>query len=219
MEGDRAATALSAPPNRAMPYPRRTIGLTGGIATGKSTAADYLARKRSLPVLDADRYARDAVAPGTAIARRVRDRYGAAAVAGDGTLDRRALGDIVFGNRDERGWLEAQIHPVVRDRLQRELLRQTEPTAVIVVPLLFEANMTDLATEIWVVGCSEAQQLARLCARNGLDRRAARQRIAAQWPLARKLAAADVCLDNSSTPAHLYRQLDAALQGKPPVEQ
>ncbi|ERN40666.1 dephospho-CoA kinase [Rubidibacter lacunae KORDI 51-2] len=191
--------------------PLRAIAVTGGIATGKSTVADYLAERHGLPVFDADLFAREAVAPQTEILQRIRDRYGRQIVLRDGSLHRRALGDIIFSDRAERQWLEAQIHPYVRDRLRQALDQLTIPTAAIVVPLLFEADMTDLATEIWVVSCSEAQQLARLQARDELESDLARARIDTQMPLSAKIAAADVVLDNSSARDSLYAQIDAAL--------
>jgi len=195
--------------------PLRRIGLTGGIGMGKTTVSNYLATHHHLPVLDADVYAREAVQPGSAILTQIGQRYGDAVLQADGSLNRSALAQKVFNDPAERRWLEAQIHPFVRDRLQAELCcaeRDSKLPVVLVIPLLFETGMTDLSTEIWVVRCSAAQQQARLAAppRN-LTADQIQARIASQWPIAQKLAQADVILDNSTTLAALFNQVDQAL--------
>jgi dephospho-CoA kinase len=189
---------------------KRIIGLTGGIATGKTTVSNYLAHRYQLPVLDADIYAREAVQVGSPILSKICDRYGSGVQLPDGTLNRKRLGEIVFSNPAQRQWLEQQIHPYVRDRFQSELNTLVAPTVVLVVPLLFEAEMTDLATEIWVVSCSAEQQLRRMIERDRLSLEQAQARINSQLPLAEKVARADVVLDNSSTPEALLKQVDLA---------
>jgi dephospho-CoA kinase len=184
--------------------PQRRIGLTGGIASGKSTVARWLA-EQGLPVLDADVYAREALAPGSHGAKAVLQRYGAAVKPreGDmecGAIDRAALGRIVFTQPDERRWLEQLVHPLVRNRLTSELFSlENKPTVVLVIPLLFEAGLEKLCSEVWLVDCDPDQQLQRLMARDGLNQEEAESRIAAQWPLARKRALADRVLDNRGT--------------------
>jgi dephospho-CoA kinase len=192
------------------PTPQRRIGLTGGIASGKSTVGRLLAA-RGLPVLDADGYAREALAPGSPGAQAVLARYG--------TLDRAALGRIVFADAAERQWLEQLVHPLVRARFAAELERlAAAPVVVLMIPLLFEAGLEELCSEVWLVDCDEAQQLARLMARNGLSAAEARARIAAQWPLARKRTLADVVLDNRGTAEQLEGQLERAMLGPgPPI--
>jgi dephospho-CoA kinase len=183
--------------------PQRRIGLTGGIASGKSTVGRLLLQ-RGLPLLDADAYAREALAPGSPGAAAVLARYG--------TLERAALGRIVFADAGERRWLEQLVHPRVRERFVAELERlAAEPAVVLMIPLLFEAALEELCSEIWLVDCNEDQQLQRLLARNGLSEAEARARIAAQWPLARKRPLADVVLDNRGTPEQLSAQVAAAL--------
>ncbi|MFB8791953.1 MAG: dephospho-CoA kinase [Potamolinea sp.] len=190
---------------------QRIIGLTGGIATGKTTVSNYLANHHHLPVLDADIYAREAVELGSPVLSKIGDRYGSIVLLEDGTLNRQHLASIIFHNSAEKQWLEQQIHPYVRDRFQTELDPQLDPTVVLVVPLLFEAGMTDLVTEIWVVICSPSQQLRRLRERNRLNLEQAIARINSQLPLSEKVARADVVLDNSSTPEALLYQVDVAL--------
>ncbi len=192
----------------------RLIGLTGGIGTGKSTVSQYLATTYHLPILDADIYAREAVQVGSPILSAIAQRYGSEILLPDGTLNRQKLGEIVFGNIDERRWLEQQIHPYVRDRFVEAIHQLPEQTVVLVVPLLFEAGMTDLVTEIWVVYCSQQQHLERLMQRDHLTLEQAQARINSQILIEEKCKLADVVLDNSSTLEALLQQVDAALKSK-----
>lgn len=190
---------------------KRIIGLTGGIGTGKTTVSNYLADTYQLPILDADIYARDAVQPGSPVLNRIITRYGSEVRLPDRTLNRKRLGEIVFPNPEERQWLEQQIHPYVRDRIESQLSILESPTVVLVIPLLFEANMTDLVTEIWVVCCSVEQQIQRIRERDRLSLEQAQSRLHSQLPLVEKVARADVVLDNSSTRESLLQQVDRAL--------
>lgn len=195
---------------------QRLIALTGGIGTGKTTVSDYLATSYQLPILDADIYAREAVQFGSFILSQIAKRYGSNILFPDGTLNRRQLGNIVFNSPEDRRWLEQQIHPYVRDRMRRTLDELSEkPTVVLVVPLLFEAGLTDLGTEIWVVSCSKKEQLERLTKRDKLTLEQAEARINSQMPMAEKCDRADVVLDNSSTLIELLKQVDLALSPKP----
>lgn len=196
----------------------RVIGLTGGIATGKTAISNYLADTYKFPILDADIYAREAVQPDSPILNSIKERYGASILLSDGNLNRSELGNIIFCNPTERQWLEQQIHPYVRHRLvdatqsyiaRSHLVSTNTLTVVLVVPLLFEAKMTDLCTEIWVVYCSPSVQLERLMHRDGLSCDRANARIHTQLPLDQKCQKADVVLDNSSTLQSLLLQVDA----------
>jgi dephospho-CoA kinase len=191
---------------------KRLIGLTGGIGTGKSTVSNYLVDQYALPVLDADIYAREAVAMGSPILETIFQRYGNPVQLPDGSLNRAALGDIVFNNPQEKRWLESQIHPFVRDRFTQELRKIPSKTIILSIPLLFEANLMALVTEIWVVNCDRSQQLSRLQQRNGLTSEQATARINSQMPLAHKIAQADLVLHNHAGLAELYAQVDAAIQ-------
>jgi dephospho-CoA kinase len=187
----------------------RLIGITGGIGTGKSTVTNYLQTEYHLPIWDADLYARSAVAIGSPILQAISQRYEAGILQSDGTLDRRRLGEIIFNDVNERQWLDAQIHPYVRHCFETAISQiATEASAVLVIPLLFEAKMTDLVTEIWVVSCDRSTQLHRIMARDRLDQAAAQIRIDSQMSLAEKIALADVNLDNSTNIADLERQID-----------
>lgn len=190
---------------------KRIIGLTGGIGTGKTTVSNYLASQYQLPVLDADIYAREAVQLGSPILNKIIERYGLGVQLPDGTLNRKHLGEIVFSDPSQRQWLEQQIHPYVGDRITAELDTLVAPTVVVVVPLLFEAGMTDLVTEIWVVSCAPEQQLRRMIERDCLTLEQARDRINSQLPLQEKVGRANVVLENSSTVEVLLQQIDLAL--------
>ena len=187
---------------------QRRIGLTGGIASGKSTVGRLL-EERGWPVLDADRYARDALAPNSACTCAVVARYGS--VVGDASaLNRAELGQIVFNNPVERQWLEQLVHPLVRQRFEQELQHlKASPVVVLMIPLLFEAGLDTLCSEIWLVDCEPHQQLDRLLLRNGLSEAEAQARLDAQWPLNQKRGLADVVIDNRGTAEELIDQLNS----------
>jgi dephospho-CoA kinase len=199
---------MTQPPGPRWRGGQRRIGLTGGIASGKSTVGHWL-EARGLPLLDADRFAREALAAGSAGARTVLQRYGAAVQAAgsdpaEAQLDRSALGRIVFHDPSERLWLEQLVHPLVRQRCDQELTTLAEqPAVVLMIPLLFEAGLEGLCSEVWLVDCDEGQQLARLMARNGLTQAEAQGRINAQWPLERKRLLADRTINNRGNPEEL----------------
>ena len=208
---------------------RRIVGLTGGIGMGKSTVSSYLETTCRIPILDADLLARDAVAPDSPILQAIIERYGSGMLHADGYLNRARLSDIVFSQPSERQWLDRQIHPYVRDRFETTLAApeyQTAPIVVLAVPLLFEARMTDLVTEIWVVYCRPEQQIERLLQRslqtsdaaNSASYQPSREqiqaRIDAQMDIQQKLKRADVVLDNSDTLEALFRGIDGAIANR-----
>jgi dephospho-CoA kinase len=186
----------------------RVIGITGGIATGKSAVSDYLAKEYHWPVFDADIYARAAVLPETTAWIAIVNRYGAEILLADQTLNRAKLGEIVFAYAHERQWLESIVHPYVRQCFEQDLAPITD-TAVAVIPLLFEANLQNTVSEVWVVTCSPRQQLDRLQTRDHLTLAQAQARIKSQMPLAAKARLADVIIDNSGTKDELVAQITA----------
>ncbi len=192
---------------------KRLIGLTGGIATGKSTVANYLATAYNLPILDADVYARNAVSVGSPILSQIAQRYGKSEILlADGNLNRAKLGEIIFHQPEERIWVENVIHPYVRNWFLKTINESSATTLVLVIPLLFEAGLENLVGEIWVVSCSEAQQKQRLIQRNNLTNEQAAARINSQLPLSEKIARADFVLDNSSTLESLLQQIDKVMK-------
>jgi dephospho-CoA kinase len=122
------------------------------------------------------------------------------------------LGEIIFNDQSEKEWVEKQIHPFVRQRFEEEIKKSAFGTIVLVIPLLFEANLTDIVTEIWVVYCSYQEQIKRLMIRNNLSESEAIARIKNQLPLEEKIAKADVILDNNCQDVRiLYQQIDRAI--------
>ncbi|BAZ90447.1 MULTISPECIES: dephospho-CoA kinase [Cylindrospermopsis] len=190
---------------------KRLIGLTGGIATGKSTVANYLASVYGLPILDADIYARDAVSESSVILSQITQRYGKEILLTDGNLNRKKLAEIIFNQSPERSWVENLIHPYVRNCFLKTIEESPHDTLVLVIPLLFEAGLENLVNEIWVVYCQGEIQKQRLMSRNDLTGVQAMARINSQLPLEEKVARADVVLDNSSDLESLLRQVDLSI--------
>lgn len=194
------------------------IGLTGGIASGKSAVAQILAEVHRIPVLDADRFARDVLAPGSEATDAVLRHYGHSVRTSHPathlpSVDRAALARLVFSDPSERRWLEALVHPLVRQRIETCLGRlRDEPVVVLMIPLLFEAGFDSLCDLIWVVDCgTEPEQRRRLIRRDGLTEQQAHQRMAAQWPMALKIARADVVIDNQGSLEELKANVHQAL--------
>ena len=191
---------------------QRRIGLTGGIASGKSSVGQWL-RGRGLPVLDADQYAREALAPGEAASHSVVRRYGDEVITTGSDpkraeIDRSALAYKVFKDTSERQWLERLIHPLVQQRFHTRLEElKGEPTLVLMIPLLFEAGLEELCTEVWVVHCSMDQQKERLMARNHIEAEEADRRIQAQFSLEKKCLLADQVINNSKTEGEWQQQV------------
>ncbi|MBO9610203.1 MAG: dephospho-CoA kinase [Paenibacillaceae bacterium] len=187
------------------------IGLTGGIACGKSTVADSLVRRGAL-LIDADRIAREVVVPGSPALALVARRFGQVVIAEDGTLARKKLGDIIFADPAARKDLEAILHPAIRRemiaRMEQAERERPERLVVVDVPLLYESGLTAMFDEVMVVYVPEQMQLQRLMARDGTSEETARLRIAAQLPIERKKEQADVVIDNSGTLAETELQLD-----------
>ena len=180
----------------------KIIGLTGGIACGKSTVSTEL-RAHGAAIIDADALAHELSQPHQPIYNAYVERFGREIVTADGTLDRAAIARRVFADPAVRAEVEAIAHPIIR-RAAEERLRaardENKRAAVLDVPLLFEAGWDALADETWVVALPREEQLARLLARDtSMDAGEARARIAAQMPLAEKCARADVVIDNSGT--------------------
>jgi dephospho-CoA kinase len=169
--------------------------LTGGIATGKSYCLGRFAALGAATI-DADRLARDAVAPGTPGLMKVVDRFGESILAADGSLDRAALGRVVFSDRAARADLESIIHPEVYRRINEWFADLPAGTAIAIadIPLLFETGHQHDFDVTIVCACDPAEQLRRLMARDHLTRDAALARLAAQWPIEEKAARADIVI-------------------------
>jgi dephospho-CoA kinase len=187
------------------------IGLTGGIACGKSCVATFF-RERGVPVIDADQLAREAVQPGSSALAQITAQFGADLLKADGELDRGRMGALVFADAEKRKQLEAILHPQIRKLADERILQAAaagHPRLVYMAPLLIEAGVSDRVDEIWVVTVADEIQLKRLMTRDSLSREQAQQRVASQMPLAEKARHGKVVIDNSGTPQQTERLLEA----------
>ena len=196
-----------------MNAPRSTlIGLTGGIASGKSTAAQYLGRLGAR-LVDCDRLGHRAYDPGTASFDAVRKTFGDDVVGEDGSIDRRALGEKVFGKPGEMKKLTDIVWPEIGRLARKEIAAaQSGEITVMEAAVLFEAGWTNGLDEIWVVVADPEVAVRRTMARDGLDETAVRKRIASQFANEERAARADVVIDNSRDLENLHQQLDAQWQ-------
>jgi dephospho-CoA kinase len=174
------------------------IGLTGGIASGKSTVADMFA-DLGVPVIDTDVIARDVVRPGQPALEEIREAFGAGVIAADGTLDRSAMRAIVFGDDAARRRLEAILHPKIREVTIGQAEAAGGAYQVIVVPLLVESSLRAFVDRVLVVDCDEEIQVARLLERDAEPEQQARKILAAQSTRDERLAIADDVIENEGS--------------------
>jgi dephospho-CoA kinase len=190
------------------------FGLTGGIASGKSTVAGRL-RRRGVPVIDADELAREVVRPGTEGLREIVETFGQGVLTADGTLDRKALAKVAFSDDSLRKKLNAITHPrisaLTMERAQ-ELARRGEPLACYEAALIVENGMQDVFRPLVVVAAPEALQLARVRARDASSQEDALRRIRAQKPLAEKIAVADYVVETTGSLEDNARKTDEVLR-------
>ncbi|WP_031544546.1 dephospho-CoA kinase [Salinicoccus luteus] len=184
------------------------IGLTGGIASGKSTASDYI-RSKGYPVLDADTYAKKATAKGGPAYQGIIDHFGAELLQDDGEIDRRKLGAIVFNDDGERKVLNQLVHPEVRRMMDADKDRLAEEGHVFLdIPLLFENGLDRQCDITLTVYVDQETQIERLMERNGFSHSEALSRINSQMPLSEKRDRSDEVLDNSGSKNELYAQIE-----------
>jgi dephospho-CoA kinase len=185
------------------------VGLTGGIGSGKSAAADRFA-ECGATLVDSDLIAHQLTGRGGAAMAAIKATFGGGVVTAEGALDRAAMRARVFEAPAERTRLEAILHPMIRAESERQCRAATSPYVVLVVPLLVESpDFRQRCARVVVVDCPEAVQIARVRARSGLDEAQVRAIMAAQSSRAGRLAAADDVIDNSGDLEALYRQVDA----------
>ncbi|HTC16330.1 MAG TPA: dephospho-CoA kinase [Steroidobacteraceae bacterium] len=173
------------------------VGLTGGIASGKSTAARFFAAL-GVPILDSDLIARDVVEPGQPPLERLVERFGATILTHDGHLDRPALRDIVFSDPRARADLEALTHPAIGAAMEAQSASAGGPYQILVIPLLVEKNLKSQVDRVLVVDCNEALQLQRLRDRDGATAHAGQAILSAQASRATRLKAADDVIHNDA---------------------
>lgn len=189
------------------------IGLTGGIASGKSTVSSMF-NDFNIPVIDADQIARDVVRPGEEAYEKIIAQFGSNIVRPDRTLDRKKLGSIVFADNKRRQQLNNIVHPAIRQKMlqQRdEYVRDGKSSVVLDIPLLFESKLMHYVDKIIVVYVDENIQLKRLIDRDKLTDQEAKQRINSQVPLKEKVEQADATIDNNGTIKQTAAQLKEIL--------
>jgi len=190
------------------------IGLTGGIASGKSTVSNML-RKRSIPIVDADVCAREVVEPGEAAYLQIVETFGRDILFPDGTIDRKQLGQIIFSDEEKRKRLNGIVHPEVRKRMLSKVTdfkNAGEKAVVLDIPLLIESRLTDWVDKVIVVYVPREVELTRLMERDHISQDAALMRMNAQMPLDDKKKYADVIIDNSGTISETENQLEVVLK-------
>ena len=182
---------------------QRRIGITGGIASGKTLIGNYLVQAKRWPILDADIYAHEALQAESQISKKVLSRYGDKIIKKSTKsvqiINRKALAEIIFQNNVEKNWLESVIHPYVNKRFEEDLEKfKLNSVIILIIPLLFEKNYTSICSEILYIDCSKDKQIERLQNRNKLNLDKANQRINSQWENAFKKQFADHIITNSN---------------------
>lgn len=189
------------------------IGITGGIASGKSTVTAFL-REQGYPVIDADAVVHELQAKGGKLYQILVAEFGEGILLKDGTLDRAKLGQAVFTDSDLRARLSSLQDQIIREELlaRRDVLKQAEEVVFMDIPLLYEADYSGEVDQVWLVYVDKAQQLARLMKRNGLSSQDAENRLAAQLSLEGKRRLADVVIDNSGSVEATLAQVERLLR-------
>lgn len=190
------------------------IGLTGSIASGKSTVSQML-KELGYPIVDADLVARQVVEPGSETLEKISEAFGEAVILPDGTLDRKKVGDLIFNSPESRKQLNDIIHPAIRKEMLRQraaYVAEGHKVVIMDIPLLFESQLQHLADKILVVSVTEENQLKRLIKRNGLAENEAAARISSQLPMAVKEEGADAVIYNNGTIEDTKWQLNSILE-------
>ncbi|HDW7790512.1 TPA: dephospho-CoA kinase [Staphylococcus aureus] len=197
----------------------KVIGLTGGIASGKSTVSELLS-VFGFKVVDADKAAREAVKKGSKGLAQVREVFGDEAIDENGEMNRRYMGDLVFNHPEKRLELNAIIHPIVRDIMEeenQEYLKQGY-NVIMDIPLLFENELENTVDEVWVVYTSESIQMDRLMQRNNLSLEDAKARVYSQISIDKKSRMADHVIDNLGDKLELKQNLERLLEEEGYIE-
>lgn len=187
----------------------RIIGLTGGIACGKSTVTNILLNN-NIKVIDADKIAHRALEPFTSVWYKIIGRFGNDLDMQDRIIDRKKLGNIIFNNEEARNDLNDIMHPYIKKEIETliEFVGNcNEKVVVLDIPLLIETGWQEYCDEVWVVNVSEEKQLQRLMDRNGLTEEQAKARISSQMPLSQKITYADVIIDNNGDVENTVKQV------------
>ncbi|MDW4559932.1 dephospho-CoA kinase [Aeromonas rivipollensis] len=186
------------------------VAITGGIGSGKTTVANQFAAL-GIDVVDADLIAREVVEPGTPALTAIASHFGPGILDEQERLDRRALRERIFSDPAAKSWLNALLHPIIRSEMLRQCAAASSPYCLLVVPLLVENRLTELADRVLVIDVDEATQIERTCRRDGVNREQAQAILASQASRSERLAMADDVLDNQSGTTETIRERILAL--------
>ena len=189
----------------------RVIGLTGGIASGKSTVSVYLAHK-GVKIIDADKISREICEPGQPGYIKIVQEFGSGYLKADGSLNRRELGKLVFSDPKKLSVLEGLLHPLIEKEIKKQIDGAAGPV-VIDAPLLHKAGLEKICSEVWVVTAPDDLRIKRILERDGITEQEAQKRLESQIPQAELAKNADFVFVNSGKPQELYRQIDEVLYG------
>ena len=181
--------------------PRR-IGLTGGIASGKTTITNYIRKHKNIPILDADNLSRDLIKPNTYGYKKILDYFGNKIIDNksnsERAINRKLLRNIIFKHSESKEWIEKLLHPLIKEKMIEKCSKyKNNETIVLVIPLLFEAKFEDICTEIWLVKCPRETQKKRLMTRDKISEKEAYNTINLQLSFEEKRKFSDIILDNS----------------------
>ena len=193
----------------------KVIGLTGGIASGKSTITNYIESK-GIPVIDGDRVSREVVLPGSEALMKIEEEFGKEYILSDGTLDRKKMGKNVFNNPEERKKLEGILHPIIRNEFIKKINEYKKNPEIKIVlldaALLIESKMTDLTDSLWLVYADKEVQIKRVMARDNVSEDVALSIINSQMLLSDKKKYADEIIDNNKSFLEVYEKVDNLLK-------
>ncbi len=181
---------------------QRRIGLTGGIASGKTTITNYIRKYKKVPILDADNISRELIKPNTYGYKAILDYFGNQIIDNknnsEKTINRKLLRNIIFKHSKSKKWIEKLLHPLIKEKMIQECSQyKNNQTIVMVIPLLFEAKFEDICTEIWLVKCPRELQQKRLITRDKISKKEANDTINLQLSFEEKSKLSDIILDNS----------------------
>jgi len=181
---------------------QRRIGLTGGIASGKTTITNYIRKHKNIPIIDADNLSRELIKPNTYGYKKILDFFGNKIIDNmnnsERVINRKLLRKIIFENSESKEWIEKLLHPLIKEKMIEECSQyKNTQTIVMVIPLLFEAKFEDICTEIWLVKCPKELQKKRLITRDKISEKEAYKLINFQLSFEDKRKFSDIILDNS----------------------
>ena len=182
---------------------QRRIGLTGGIASGKSTITEYIKTYKKIPILDADNFSKELTKPNTFGYKKITEYFGNQIInknSEEKTINRKFLRSIIFKDEKSREWIQNLLHPLIKEKMIYESDKyKNNRVILLVIPLLFEAKYEDICTEIWLVKCKQEEQIKRLVKRDKISEEEAYSIIKLQFNFKTKTKFSDVILDNSDT--------------------